>query len=166
LIILLKYVFNCAIHWDVILPNTNPCQGVKKLEDSSIKERYLTSIEVNKLFSELKNNKNTQVCNIIRLLLYTGARKREILDAKWEEIDFKRRLLTIPAARSKSKKVRYIPLSDPAISLFQSISRSEDSPWVFCNPKTKKPPALTLEARKSLNLMVGRHGLEPWTKGL
>lgn len=49
-------------------------------------------------------NRNVQVGQLIRLLLYTGARKREILDARWDEIDFSRWMLTVPAARSKSKK--------------------------------------------------------------
>ncbi|MEY2993612.1 MAG: hypothetical protein RL357_547 [Pseudomonadota bacterium] len=30
----------------------------------------------------------------------------------------------------------------------------------------QKPPALTPARLQSLNVLVGRHGLEPWTKGL
>ena len=86
---------------------------------------------------------------------YTGARKREILDAKWEEIDFNRRLLMIPAARSKSKKVHYIPLSDAAIELLQSLPRLEDVPWVFFNPKTKKPPVSIFGAWDTIRKNIG-----------
>jgi len=96
-----------------------------------------------------------QVGQVIRLLLYTGARKREILDARWDEIDWNRRLLMIPAARSKSKKVHYIPLSDAAIELLQSLPRQDDIPWVFFNPKTKKPPVSIFYAWDSIRKKVG-----------
>ena len=79
-----------------------------------------------RLFDELDTNRNVQVGQVIRLLLYTGARKREILDARWDEIDFNRRLLTVPAARSKSKKPRHIPLSDAAIELLLAPSAADD----------------------------------------
>jgi integrase len=154
MIVLLKFVFNCAIRWDVLF-HTNPCNGVPMLEDCSTTERYLTAQEANKLFLELEANRNTQVGQVIRLLLYTGARKREILDAKWDEVDFKRKILTVPAARSKSKKPRYIPLSDAAIKLLESMPKQQGVPWVFYNPKTKKPPVSIFVAWNTIRKRVG-----------
>jgi len=81
-------------------------------EDNGARERYLTHEEVQRLFDELDAYRDVQVGQVIRLLLYTGARKRELLDARWDEIDFSRRMLTVPAARSKSKK--------PLVSMFCS----------------------------------------------
>jgi integrase len=92
---------------------------------------------------------------VIRLLLYTGARKREILDARWDEIDFNRRMLTVPAERSKSKKPHHIPLSDAALELLQSLPRQDDIPWVFFNPKTKKPPVSIFYAWNTIRNRVG-----------
>ena len=136
-LVLMKFIYNCAIRWDVLPADGNPCKGVEPFEDNGARERYLTEEEVGRLFDELDKNPNVQVAQVIRLLLYTGARKREILDARWEHIDFIRRLLTVPL--SKSGKPRYIPLSDAAMEILQSMPRQEDVPWVFYNPKTKKP---------------------------
>ena len=154
-LILLKFVYNCAIRWDVLPPTGNPCVGVDEFENTVSRERYLTTEEVQRLFDELDTNRNVQVGQVIRLLLYTGARKREILDAKWEEIDFSRQLLTVPPGRSKSKKPRHIPLSDAAIELLQSLPRQDDIPWVFFNPKTKKPPVSIFYAWDSIRKKVG-----------
>ena len=154
-LILLKFVYNCAIRWDILAPTGNPCVGVDAFEDHGARERYLSQQEVGQLFDELDTNRNVQVGQVIRLLLYTGARKREVLDAKWDEIDWSRRLLMIPAARSKSKKVHYIPLSDAAIELLQSLPRRDDIPWVFFNPKTKKPPVSIFYAWDSIRKKVG-----------
>jgi len=155
MLILMKFIYNCAIRWSCLPPKMNPCQGVEPFEDNGARERYLTQEEVQRLFDELDSNRNVQVGQVIRLLLYTGARKREILDARWEEIDFNRRLLMIPAARSKSKKVHYIPLSDAAIELLQSLPRQDDIPWVFFNPKTKKPPVSMTCAWDTIRKKVG-----------
>ena len=154
-LILLKFVYNCAIRWDVLPPTGNPCVGVDEFENTVSRERYLTTEEVQRLFDELDTNRNVQVGQVIRLLLYTGARKREVLDAKWEEIDFSRQLLTVPPGRSKSKKPRHITLSDAAIELLQALPRQDDIPWVFFNPKTKKPPVSIFYAWDSIRKKVG-----------
>jgi integrase len=139
----------------ILPPKSNPCDGVKLFEDYGSRERYLSTEKVQRLFDELGTNRNVQVGQMIRLLLYTGARKREILDARWDEIDFNRRLLTVPAARSKSKKPRHIPLSDAAIELLLSVPRQDDIPWVFFNPKTKKPPVSFFYAWDTIRQKIG-----------
>ena len=136
MLVLTKFIFNCAIRWDVLPPNSNPCQGVEPFEDNGARERYLSADEVARLFDELERNGNVQLNQVIRLLLYTGARKSEILGARWEFIDFSRRLLTVPL--SKSGKPRYIPLSDAALEVLNAIPRDPEVPWVFFNPKTKQ----------------------------
>ena len=155
ILILLKSIYNCAIRWEFLPEKANPCGGVLLFEDNGARERYLTQEEVGRLFAELDRNRNTQVGHVIRLLLYTGARKREILDAKWEEIDLNRKLLTVPAARSKSKKPRHIPLSEPALELLRSLPREEGVPWVFFSSKTKKPPVSMFNSWNSIRRKVG-----------
>ena len=155
MLILLRYIYNCAIRWEVLAPGSNPCDGVKPFDDNGARERYLTQEEVTRLFDELDRNRNVQVGQVIRLLLYTGARKREVLDARWDEIDMDRQLLTVPAERSKSKKPRYIPLSDAAVELLASLPRRDDIPYVFFNPKTKKPPVSIFYAWDSIRNKVG-----------
>jgi integrase len=85
----------------------------------------------------------------------TEVRKCEVLDARWDEIDFNRRLLTVPAEPSKSKKPRHIPLSDAAIELLQSLPRRDDIPWVFFNPRTKKQPVSIFHAWDTIRNRVG-----------
>jgi integrase len=153
ILVIMKYIFNCAIRWDIMPPKSNPCVGVEMFEDHGARERYLTQEEVKRLFEELDRSRHVQVANVIKLLLYTGARKREILDARWDCIDFSRRILTVPI--SKSGKPRYIALSDAAITLLKSLPRQEDIPWVFFNPKTKKPPVSIFCAWNTLRKKAG-----------
>lgn len=153
MLILMKFIYNCAIRWDILPADGNPCAGVEPLDDNGARERYLSQAEVQTLFNELDANPNVQVGQVIRLLLYTGARKREILDARWEYIDFARSLLTVPL--SKSGKPRHIPLSDAAVTLLKKLPRRDDIPWVFFNPKTNKPPVSIFYAWDTIRKKVG-----------
>ncbi|NDJ52480.1 MAG: tyrosine-type recombinase/integrase [Chloroflexi bacterium] len=152
-LVLMRFVFNCAIRWDVLPVGSNPTSGVSLFEDNGARERYLTPQEIQRLFSELERNPNKQVGQVIQLLLYTGARKREVLDARWEFVDFERRLLTVPL--SKSGKPRHIPLSDAAIKLLKNLPRASGIPWVFFNPKTGKPPVSIFHAWDTIRKRVG-----------
>lgn len=151
----LKCMYNCAIRWEVLPSGSNPCDGVQFFEDNGARERYLTPEEVQRLFAELDSNCNVQVAQIVRLLLYTGARKRELLDAKWQDVDFERQILTVPAERSKSRKNHHVVLSDAAVELLRSLPREDGMPWVFFNPKTGKPPVSIFYAWNTIRQRVG-----------
>ena len=73
---------------------------------------------------------------IIPMLILTGARKREVLDARWEDFDYERKLWRIHT--TKLGKPRFLPMSDGVIQLLDSVPR-HDCVWSFPNPKTLKP---------------------------
>jgi integrase len=136
-LILMRFIFNCAIRWELLPLDANPCKGVELFADNGARERYLTAEEVGRLFEVLDSRANDQLAKIVKILLYTGARKREILDARWEFVDLEKRVLKVPL--SKSGKPRFIALSDAAVELIQSLPRKPNVPWLFFNPKTMRP---------------------------
>lgn len=152
-VILMRFIFNCAIRWEVLPEGVNPTRNIEQFEDNGARERFLDEEEVGRLFEEIESNRNTQVGQVVKFLLLTGARKREALDARWENIDFERRLLTVPI--SKSGKPRHIPLSDGAVELLRSLPRKLDMPWVFFNPKTGKPPVSIFYAWDTMRRKAG-----------
>ena len=157
MLVLLKFIFNCAIRWDVLPSGANPCAGVEPFEDLGARERYLTQAEAHSLFEELASNGNVQVTQVVALLLLTGARKREVLDARWECVDLRRRLLTVPV--SKSGRPRHIALSDAAVALLEGLPREDGMPWVFFNPKTRKPPVSIFYAWDTIRKRAGLAGV-------
>ncbi len=74
---------------------------------------------------------------IILMLVLTGARKRELLDAKWDDFDLDRRAWRIPV--TKSGRPRTVPLSDTALDVLAGVPRIEGCEYAFANPRTKKP---------------------------
>ena len=137
LLILLRYVFNLAIKWEVPSVKNNPTKGFPLMEENNKRERYLTQQEAAALYAELKQSENPMLQLIIPMLILTGARKREVLDAKWSDFDLERQSWRISI--SKSGKARHVPLSDGVIALLATVPRLPKCPWAFANPKTGLP---------------------------
>lgn len=137
LLIMMRYIFNLAIKWEVPGIKTNPCAGVPMLEVNNKIERYLSVEEAQRLYEAVCKSENTMLQFIVPMLILTGARKREVLDAKWQDFDFTRRIWRIPM--SKSGKARHVPLSDGAMTLLATMTRKPGCDWAFANPATGKP---------------------------
>lgn len=137
LLTLLCYIFNLAMRWETPGIKTNPCKGIPMPEANNQRERYLSVEEAQRLYASLCQSESPMLAYIVPMLILTGARKREVLDARWEDFDLVRCLWRIPI--TKSGKARHVPLSDGAVQLLSTVPRKEDCPWAFANPKTGKP---------------------------
>jgi integrase len=130
-------MFTMAKRWKVPGADTNPVSEIKLLDPNNARERYLSPEETRRLYAELEKSENPQLKNIISLLLLLGCRKRELLDAKWQEFDLERRSWRIPM--SKTGKSRHVPLSQAALSVLSQLPRWEKCSYVVPNPKTLQP---------------------------
>jgi integrase len=137
IVIMLRYMFNLAKKWGIEGAEKNPAVGVKLLEENNKRERYLNAEEVQRLNDAIQKSENSQLKYIIALLLLTGCRKRELLDAQWEHFDLDRCTWRIPI--SKSGKARHVPLSNDVLLLLGKLPRFENCPYIVPNPKTLLP---------------------------
>ena len=136
-IILLRYMFNLAIKWEVEGVFRNPTAGIPLLKENNQVERFLSVEEAKALLIAIKASKNPMLQHIVSMLILTGARKREVLDAKWEDFDMERTSWRIP--NTKAGKARIVPLSDTATALLTKLKKKKRSPYAFANPITLKP---------------------------
>jgi len=74
---------------------------------------------------------------IIQMLILTGARKREVTEARWADFDVTRRVWRIPT--TKRGIPRHVPISDGVMSLLAEVPRMPGVDHVFANPATRKP---------------------------
>jgi integrase len=130
-------MFNLAIKWETLGVSKNPTQGFPLMPEDNKKERFLTKEEAQILYEKLKLSDNSMLQFIVPMLILTGARKGEVLDARWQDFDFERRSWRIHT--TKLGRPRHVPLSDGAVSLLNSMPRIAECEWAFPNPKTKKP---------------------------
>jgi len=111
--------------------------GIDLFPENNKVERFLSADEAKLLFEALEQSKAPMLKYIVPMLLLTGARKSEVLRARWRDFDFEGRIWTVEF--NKSGKVRYIPLSDGVLDLLKRVPRFEGCEWVFPNPETLRP---------------------------
>ncbi|MDO5483870.1 MAG: site-specific integrase [Desulfovibrionaceae bacterium] len=149
----LKTIFSLALAHGMLPPGPSPCSGVPAFKVHFFRERHLTLARARLLMQALQRC-SCQKARALQLLLLTGARKSEILKARWENLRLDLRLLTVPL--SKSGKPRYIPLSDAAVAIIRSLPRVPDCPWLFPGRTPDKPLSdlyvFWKQIRKSLGL--------------
>jgi integrase len=87
--------------------------------ESSERDRYLTREEVPLLLSAIDNAPRMQHRTKIglRLLMLTGMRSGELIQAEWKHIDFTNKTWLLPAANTKTNAELVIPLAPQAITL-------------------------------------------------
>lgn len=129
-----KSVCSLAVIWGV-LP-VSPCMGIAPFPSRQLRERYLTQHEARRLLQALHASPRLEA-KALQLLLLTGARKSEILKARWEHLQLDRHLLTVPL--SKSNRPRYIVLSDEAVAVIRNLPRRPDCPWLFPGRTASRP---------------------------
>jgi integrase len=108
--------------------DANPTRFVNKNSEVS-RERVLVDSELKEIWRALPDN---DFGDVLRLLLLTGQRKREIGALEWSEVDLDRKVITLPSARTKNRKRHTVPLSDPAAAILEArAAHSTRRKWVF-----------------------------------
>ncbi len=123
--------------WSIPGAEINPVRVVPRFKFDNARERYLTKEEAQRLLKACKGSSNPQLWSIVSLLLYTGARRSELLNAKWEHVDLDHRSWLIPD--SKTGKARRVPLALAAVEVIDGLLEIPGCPWLLPNPETLKP---------------------------
>ena len=116
--------------------------GIKLLSDPHKRTVSLTREQIRCLQGEIEKSSNIHLRYIVPFLLFTGARKREALDARWSDINLHERQWVVPD--TKSGKPRIIYLSEKCVDLLTDLATSKNRDimhreFLFPNPKTGIP---------------------------
>ena len=119
----LHHFFNFCIEKSYL--GKNPASGIKKLNELS-RLKTLSDSDIEKLINGT-TNKLTK--DLITFLIYTGCRKGEALNLKWDDVDMQNDVIAIKG--TKTKYDRYIPISKPLKELLSGIEKKQDCLYVF-----------------------------------
>jgi integrase len=138
-LILIRHIFNLAINvWRIPGITINPSKGIPMLKVNNCRDRFLQPEEVIRLNISLRNSPCKMLKYIVSVLLLTGARKREVLDSVWKDIDFEDQTWLIK--RTKNGKPRQAFLCHQSLDmLFFLRSLNYSSTYVFPNPRSGQP---------------------------
>lgn len=134
----------------------NPVVGSSKVPFGVSRDRVLNEEEVRGLWTVLATEPDKWEL-ALKILILTGQRKKEVLEADWREIDLEKGEWVIPAERAKNGKVHSVPLSDQAVELMQKIPHRTGRLFPGTGPvsRTAKRVRVKLEAEISVPV-------QPW----
>src|SRR5262245_8493607 len=103
------------------LLDQNPMLYTNKPKPRPGRDRVLTEDELRALWTALGDD---DYGNIVKLLAYTAARRGEIGDLLWNEVDLDAAVIELPPHRMKSGRPHLIPLSGPALAILSERQRN------------------------------------------
>ncbi len=149
LLVTIASVFKYAVADGLLSEGTNPARGVERFKTKA-KERFLTTEELGRLGEAIREAETRglpwalndladstkakhrgkpensivvvphDVAAALRLLIFTGCRKGEVLGLRWAEVDFQRGLLNLAEAKTGPRSV---VLNAPALILLEALPR-------------------------------------------
>ncbi|PVX40511.1 site-specific recombinase XerD [Pasteurella langaaensis DSM 22999] len=133
---------------------TNPADAIANSSIATFKkrERTLTPREIHLFFNALEETQSDfGLKKAVKFILLTLVRKGELVNAKWDEVDFKNKVWTIPAERMKAGRAHNVYLSEQAIDLIVAFQiYSEGSPYLLPGRVNRQQPI----ASSSLNRVI------------
>lgn len=173
-------LYGFAVQRGLVAEDTNPARRVEKFKEQR-RERFLSEDELARLGAAIQEAetiglpwhvdaestnakhlpKNAEsrrtrlsphAAAALRLLILTGARLREILHLRWEEVDFGRGLLLLPDSKTGRKA---IILNAPALTLLEALPRLGS--FVIAGDDPERPRA---DLKKPWRAVSRRAGLD------
>ena len=93
----------------------------------------------------------------LEFTVLTAARTGEVIGARWDEIDLKAGVWTVPAGRMKAGKEHRIPLSSRAVELLKDLYREDGNDFVFIGSQAGS--GLSNMAMTTVLRRMGRGGI-------
>jgi integrase len=109
------------------LTDSNPAAFTNKRSEVS-RDRVLSDGELKAIWHALPAD---DFGDIVKLLALTGQRRSEIADLSWNEIDFDRGLIVLPASRTKNGREHAVPMSGPVRTILDARVRVYGRELVF-----------------------------------
>jgi integrase len=149
-----------------VVGTNDPAAGVRH------RERVLSEAELATIWRACQED---AFGRIVRLLMLTGARRAEIGDLKWSEVDLDRGTVTIPGTRTKNHRPLTLTLPPAALDILRSVPRRDGSDNVFGNGFSawsastaalkkragKMPPWTLHDIRRSVATHMAEIGIQP-----
>lgn len=148
--------FGLAELWGMRPDGSNPCRRIERNPEQH-RERFLSADELTRLGAVLRRaeceglpwvvderkpkakhlprpeNRRTIYSRVttaaIELLLFTGCRLTELLNLRWDQVDFNSGLIRL--AETKARRSQVAVMNEPARRVLNCLLNTNDGPWVL-----------------------------------
>ena len=120
-------VFGRAVEFG-LWERANPCLGIRKFPEQS-RDRFLSGDELRRFFEALEQEPNDTTRDFFIVALLTGARRANVLEMRWSDIDLD--AATWRIGRTKNGSPQTVALVEPVVELLRDRKRQASSVFVF-----------------------------------
>ncbi len=157
--------FSLAEVWSMRPEGSNPCTKIERNPENA-RERFLSAEELGRLGTTLRQaesaglpwnvgphrptskhlakpeNRRTLYSRVttaaVELLLFTGCRLSEVLNLRWEQVDFETGTITL--AETKAGRPQDVVMNAPARQVLKQLRKPRTSDWVLPSTLDAKRP--------------------------
>jgi integrase len=147
--------FNLAELWEMRAEGSNPCSKIERYRENH-RERFLSAEELGRLGATLRQAETIGLpahatkpdghrtlyrrvtTAAIELLLFTGCRLSEVLNLRWEQVDFA--VGTIMLLETKSGRPQSVTMNAPARQVLKVLETTKASEWVLPSASNARRP--------------------------
>jgi integrase len=119
----------------------NPVHGIVRYPEEQ-RKTWLQTAQLRKLEQALREYPDQEAADAIRLLILTGSRTGEVLQAEWSHFDLKRGQWTKPSHHTKQRTTEHVPLNQAALAILVDMKTRSHGPFLF--PGKKRGSRVTL----------------------
>jgi integrase len=150
-----RSVFNYAIRkgWE----GRNPAQGFERFKEVS-RDRFILPHEMPFVLKAIEAENAEIIRGYFKMLLLTGARRSDVLQMRWDQIDWNLQTWRIPD--SKNGQPLMLPLTQKAIEILKQRKENSKSTWVFPNDRKSERPMVS--PQKAWERIRARATIEMW----
>lgn len=135
---LTRALFSYAVASKLLPADANPCGGILPYPEAK-RERMLNAEELGRLGSALAEaerlgTETPEAIAAVKLLVFTGLRRSEVLGLRWVHVDFERGVFSI---RESKTGPRTVVLSAPAAQVLSVLRRRGE--WVIAGREDDAP---------------------------
>jgi integrase len=161
---MLRAVWNHALDRDVTLP-ANPVRRLKRgWFPMPARTRCVHADRLTEFYKAVDELANRTAAEYLKLLLFTGLRRREAAGLRWDEVDFTARTIRLPGSRTKADRKLDLPMSTFVRDLLVARrAMGDDGGWVFGadsrSGHIEEPKFVLDQVAKATGIRVSPHDL-------
>ena len=142
----------------------NPASNIQRFKETP-RNNYIRPASIPAFFTALDKLQNQDSADALRMALYTGQRRGNVMGMRWEDIDLEAAVWLIPD--TKANRPHTVPLVGAAMRVLCARSgqwdiftrrRVDDCPWVFPSPFTVGHLSEMKKAWKRVCKLAGLEG--------
>jgi integrase len=112
----------------------NPCLGIKPFAEKS-RDRYLQPDEIPRLLKALDAEQNQLAADALRLMLWTGARKSNVLAMRWQDVLLRDARWRIP--ETKAGEPQWVHLAPEAVEILSRLAANAEDGAHYVFPASR-----------------------------